>query len=157
MITIATEEKAFIEDVICQSKVCYVGMIDAQGFPYVLPMNFGYEDGVIYFHSAQEGGKIAAIEAHPNVCVAFCPEYEPAYRHEEVACSYHIKGRSVLCRGKVVFVEDYDAKVEALNILMKQYSDRTFSYSAPAVRNVKIWKVAVTEATTRLFPKSARR
>lgn len=30
-----------------------VGMADTDGTPYVLPMNFGYKDGVIYLHSAQ--------------------------------------------------------------------------------------------------------
>ncbi|MDR1808877.1 MAG: pyridoxamine 5'-phosphate oxidase family protein [Prevotella sp.] len=160
MITIASEEKELIEDIILQSKVCFVGMADVQGFPYVLPMNFGYKDGVIYFHSAQTGSKITAIEAHPNVCITFCPDPKLVYQHEKVACSYRMKGGSVICRGKIVFVEEYAEKVEALNILMKRYSDRTFSYSAPAVHNVKIWKVVFTKASARIFgaphPKPSR-
>jgi nitroimidazol reductase NimA-like FMN-containing flavoprotein (pyridoxamine 5'-phosphate oxidase superfamily) len=160
MITITTQEKAIIEDIIRQCKICFIGMMDGQGFPYVLPMNFGYEGDAIYLHSAPEGSKITALEANPNVCITFCPEPELAYQHEEVACSYRMKGGSVLCRGKVVFVEDYDAKIEALNILMKQYSDKTYTYSAPAVQNVRIWKVEPIEITAHIFgaphPKSAR-
>jgi hypothetical protein len=34
---------------------------------------------------------------------------------------------------------------------MRQYSDRVFSYSAPAVRNVKIWKVVLDEITAKEF------
>ncbi len=38
------------------------GMSDENGIPYVLPMNFGYEEGIIYLHSAQEGHSISIIE-----------------------------------------------------------------------------------------------
>ena len=32
------------------------------GYPYTVPLNFVYEDGVIYFHSAVQGHKIDAIK-----------------------------------------------------------------------------------------------
>lgn len=38
-----------------------------------------------------------------------------------------------------------------LNILMKQYSDRAFIYSDPAIRNVKVWKIVLDEITCREF------
>ena len=41
-------DKAFMESVIRQSPICFVGLADTDGTPYVLPMNFGYHEGVIY-------------------------------------------------------------------------------------------------------------
>jgi hypothetical protein len=34
---------------------------------------------------------------------------------------------------------------------MRHYSDRDFTYSAPSVRNVKIWKVAIEKISAREF------
>lgn len=151
MITINIEERHLIEEIISKNTICYVGMIDKGGFPYVIPMNFGYQDDVIYLHSAQEGKSIESIHINPNVCITFCGESSLTYQNEEVACSYRMKGSSVICRGKVVFEEDYDNKVKALDIMMKKYTTRAFTYSKPAVNNVKIWKVEIDSISSKVF------
>jgi nitroimidazol reductase NimA-like FMN-containing flavoprotein (pyridoxamine 5'-phosphate oxidase superfamily) len=123
--------------------ICFVGMADTDGTPYVLPMNFGYLDGVVYLHSAQEGRKIELLERNPNVCITFCPVHQLVKQHPEVACSYSMHFISVIAWGKVAFEDDFDKKTEMLHIFMKQYSDRMFRYAAPAIRNVKLWKVTL--------------
>ncbi|WP_302461766.1 pyridoxamine 5'-phosphate oxidase family protein, partial [Parabacteroides johnsonii] len=55
MKTLVHTDKELIEETIKKCDICYVGLADTDGTPYVLPMNFGYRDGVIYLHSAQEG------------------------------------------------------------------------------------------------------
>lgn len=151
MRTYQLEEQGRIEDLIRSCTLCYVGMADENGIPYVLPMNFGYEDEIIYLHSAQEGHSISILEKNPNVCITFCTDPKLMWQDEEVACSYRVRADSVICRGKVVFEDEYDEKVNALNIIMRQYSDREFSYSAPSVKNVKIWKVALENVSAREF------
>lgn len=151
MRTYSIEEEQRIERIIKSCRLCHVGMADENGKPYVLPMNFGYEPGVVYLHSAQEGHSISILEKNPQVCITFCSEPGLAWQDEEVACSYRMRGESVICCGRVVFEEDFDEKVKALNCIMRQYSDREFNYSAPAVRNVKIWKVELEDITAREF------
>lgn len=151
MRTNTIKEKEQIERIIKECDICFVGMSDDNGIPYVLPMNFGYQDGVIYLHSAQEGKSISIIEKNPNVCITFCNETQLVWQNLEVACSYRMRANSVVCQGKVFFEEDYDEKVKALNITMQQYSDREFTYSSPAVVNVKIWKVVIEKATAKEF------
>ncbi len=151
MRTIYIDEQERIEKIIRNCSICYVGMIDNDGNPYVLPMNFGYEDNVVYLHSAPDGHLVSVINNNPNVCITFCTEAKLVWQNEEVACSYRMQTDSVICHGKVVFEEDYDEKVRILDIIMRQYSDREFSYSNPAVRNVKIWKVAVEKVTAKGF------
>ena len=120
MKTLVHTDKELIEATIKKCDICYVGLADTDGTPYVLPMNFGYRDGVIYLHSAQ-------------------------------ACSYRMRSKSVICWGEVRFEEDFDKKTEALDIIMKQYSDKEFRYSDPAVKNVKIWIVEMDEVTCKEF------
>ena len=153
MITVTVEERALINEIIKKNKVCYVGMIDTDDMPYVIPMNFGFdcENNIIYLHSAPEGKSITSLEKNPDVCITFCSEPSLAYQHPEVACSYRMKGSSVICRGKVVFEEDFDRKIIALNAIMRQYSNKSFSYSDPAVKNVKIWKITLDSISTKIF------
>jgi nitroimidazol reductase NimA-like FMN-containing flavoprotein (pyridoxamine 5'-phosphate oxidase superfamily) len=151
MMTITIEERHLIEEIISKSTICYAGMIDKQGMPYVIPMNFGYKDDIIYLHSAQKGGSIEALEINPNVCITFCTESTLTCQNKEVACSYRMKGSSVICRGKVFFEENVDEKVKALDIIMDHYTTRKFTYSDPAVNNVRIWKVGIESISTRVF------
>jgi nitroimidazol reductase NimA-like FMN-containing flavoprotein (pyridoxamine 5'-phosphate oxidase superfamily) len=90
MRTITLEEQEQIEGIIKKCKVCYVGMSDNEGIPYVLPMNFGFHENVIYLHSAQEGKSISILKNNPIVCVTFCTEPELVWQNEEVACSYRV-------------------------------------------------------------------
>ncbi|MDR0332028.1 MAG: pyridoxamine 5'-phosphate oxidase family protein [Dysgonamonadaceae bacterium] len=140
-----------IEAIMKSCQYCTIGVVDENGIPYVIPMNFGYENNTIYLHSAQEGRSIRALEKNPNICITFCTNSKIVYQNIEVACSYSAQSESVICEGKVEFVEDFDEKVHALNATMKQYSDRTFSYSTPAVSNVKIWKVAIEKISAKEF------
>jgi len=151
MNTITIEERHIIDEIISRNKLCYVGMIDVKGRPYVIPMNFGYKDDIIYLHSALKGSSIEALKINPQVCITFCTDPQLAYQNVEVACSYRMKSSSVICRGKVVFEEDYDEKVKGLDIIMKQYTDRKFTYSAPSVNNVLVWKVEIEEISTKVF------
>ena len=47
MKTLVHTDKELIEATIKKCDICYVGLADTDGTPYVLPMNFGYRDGVI--------------------------------------------------------------------------------------------------------------
>ena len=91
------------------------------------------------------------VVRHPQVCINFCEGHELVYMHKQVACSYSMKSRSVICKGKVRFIEDMDEKRRILDMLMKQYTDNECSYAEPAVRNVKIWEVKMDEISCRSF------
>ena len=80
------------------------------------------------------------VARHPQVCITFCEGHELVYMHKQIACSYSMKSRSVICKGKVRFIEDMDEKRRILDLLMKQYTDNACSYAEPAVRNVKYGK-----------------
>lgn len=151
MKTVIHTDQAFIESVIHQSDVCYVGMADTDGTPYVLPMNFGYHDGRVYLHSAQQGRSISILEKNPKVCITFSTDHALVYQHPDVACSYRMRSKSVIAWGRVVFEDDLDKKREALDRIMQQYTDKPFRYSDPAVRNVKIWIVQLDEITCKEF------
>ena len=143
--------KEEIERIIGKCEVCYVAMVDEENKPYVIPMNFGYKDDCIYLHSSQTGKKIDILKKNSNVCVSFSTDHLLRWQSENVACSYSMKYRSVLAYGKVEFVEDSNQKIEALNIIMSQYTKKEFSYSEPAVKDVKVFKVVVEKLEGRAY------
>ena len=60
-------DPAAIADLLSRCKVCRIAVTDRQG-PYIVPLNFGYqlsESGALtlYFHSAQTGRKLSALQA----------------------------------------------------------------------------------------------
>ena len=151
MKTITHTDQAFIEKMILQCEICYVGVVTPENTPYVIPMNFGYLENVLYFHSAPEGRVIDCLNRNPNICVTFCTVDKLVFQHSEVACSYRMKSASVMAFGKVSFIVDIEEKRNALNIIMKHYSDKKFEYSDPAIRNVKIWKVPIDTMSCKEF------
>jgi len=140
-----------IDAIIKKCNVCHIGMIDNGGQPYVLPMNFGYENGVIYLHSSQKGRKIDILKVNPQVCIEFSTDYLLRFQSEEVACSYSMKYRSVLAYGKVEFVEDPTDKIAHLNIVMKNYTPLPFTYGLPSLKEVSCWKVKVERFEGKVF------
>ena len=135
------EKQEGIDSIIRKCDVCNLAMIDQEGNPYVIPMNFGYKDQVIYLHSSGTGKKIDILKNNNKVCLSFSTDHQLRWQSEKVACSYSMRYRSVLVFGKVEFVEDYDQKVDALNIIMANYTDREFTYNAPAVKDVMVFVV----------------
>ena len=151
MKTVVFEDKERIEEVISKSEICFVGMVDTENTPYVIPMNFGYQDGVIYLHSGPEGRAINILNRNNQVCITFSIDHELVFQHPKVACSYRMKAKSVICYGKVNFIEELDDKRNALDIIMRHYSGREFQYSEPAVKNVKIWEVPIDRVSAKEY------
>lgn len=141
-----TDKKA-IESIIHDCQVCYVGMVDKNNTPYVVPFNFGYNEGYIYLHSAREGRKIDILKNNNRVCVTFSTGHELRNQSEGVACSYSMKFRSVMAFGYVEFIEDFDQKVEILNKVMMHYTGKEFTYGAPSVHEVATYRVVIEEMT----------
>jgi len=145
-----SQDKHDIESILEKCDACYLAMVDEEAMPYVLPFNFGFANGVIYLHSGPTGRKMDILRQNPNVCINFSTDHRLMMRHKEVACSAGMDFRSVLAFGKVEFIDDYDAKVEALNIIMRKYTGRDFSYNAPAVNNVAVYKVVPTHINAKI-------
>ena len=91
------------------------------------------------------------LKVNNRVCITFCTEGKLVYQHQDVACSYRMDSKSVICKATIRFEENLEQKEELLNIFMKKYSDKTFKYSLPALRNVKLWIAEVHEMTAKAF------
>ncbi len=157
MKTYVLADVAEMESIINDCKICFVGVNDGDSYPYVFPMNFAYTNREIILHSAPIGSHIDLINKNNLVTVTFCTEGKLVYQHPDVACSYRMDAKSVICRGEVQFLDDLTIKEELLNQLMAKYSDKKFTYSQPALQNVKLWRVKIHSMTAKAFGQKHKR
>jgi uncharacterized protein len=142
---IITDSKGLLE-IINKCQVIFVGMA-CDNIPYVLPFNFGYEDGCFWIHGTQTGKKIDYLSKNDKISIALEIDSSLHIRHETMACSYSMTYKSIVASGRAVFIEDYDEKVRGMNIIMKHYTGRDFTFSKPSIDNIGIIKIVVEEIT----------
>ena len=85
------------------------------GYPYGVPLNYVYDEGKLYFHSAKVGEKIDGIIKNPKV--SFTVVDEDTIVSEEYTSYY----RSAIAFGKARIVEG-DEWFEGFNALVEKYS-----------------------------------
>jgi nitroimidazol reductase NimA-like FMN-containing flavoprotein (pyridoxamine 5'-phosphate oxidase superfamily) len=137
-------DRTEIDNIIRQCRVCHLGLSDCDE-PYIVPLCFGYDGEALYFHSALEGRKIDILRKNNRVCVEF--DLSGEMRESEEGCKWGIIYRSVIGFGTAKLVDDGDAKRKALEILMAQYSDKTYSFPDEIVTKTAIIKVIIEHIT----------
>jgi len=118
-------DKKDIDDIIRRCRVCHLAMCD-EGQPYVVPLNFGYDGGFLYFHAAPEGRKIDIIKRNNRVGFEFDILHDIVTA--EQACKWGAKYESVMGSGTAEIVDDLEAKKEALQLIMRQYGNGTWDF-----------------------------
>jgi uncharacterized protein len=133
-----------IDDVINRARICHLALCQ-DGIPYVVPLNYGYADGCLYFHSAGEGRKIDILRS--NNTVSFTMYVDESLVESDTACKWGTKYRSVIGEGKAYLLDDKAEKEAALHIIMRHYSDREFIFDPSKVDQVVIIRVEIASIT----------
>ncbi|MBU8922918.1 MAG: pyridoxamine 5'-phosphate oxidase family protein [Bacteroidales bacterium] len=88
--------------------------------PYIITMNYGYDPDrhVLYFHCGFKGQKLEFIAANPAVCATVI--YDLGY--VDGKCEH--KYQSLLIRGSMKIIDDFEEKKHGIEVLMEhQESD----------------------------------
>ncbi|MCJ7773416.1 MAG: pyridoxamine 5'-phosphate oxidase family protein [Desulfobacterales bacterium] len=133
-----------IQSIISRSTVCRLAMVDGT-LPYVVPLCFGFEDNCLYFHCAKEGKKIDILKANDNVCFEF--DIDQKIIPSDKACTFGMKYLSVIGFGKASFIDDDTKKQKALDVIMRQYSGKSWNYSDEFINHILVIKVDIDSIT----------
>jgi nitroimidazol reductase NimA-like FMN-containing flavoprotein (pyridoxamine 5'-phosphate oxidase superfamily) len=136
------ESKNDLAELLRNGELCHLAMVDGDK-PYVVPLNYGYLDGALYFHSAPEGRKIDILRENPQVC--FCVVADHQLIEGVKGCSWSARYQSVIGTGKAVIITDSSEKAEGLKILMAQYSEREYEFSDVELEGVVVIRVEIEE------------
>ncbi|MBR3318403.1 MAG: pyridoxamine 5'-phosphate oxidase family protein [Atopobiaceae bacterium] len=99
-------------------------------YPYGVPLDYVYENGVLLFHCASVGHKMDAILAHDKA--SFCV-LDDGVRHEG---EWWMCFRSVIAFGRVSLVENEDEKRRALWKLAAKYFPADYDTESDIARNL---------------------
>lgn len=135
-------DKKDIDDIIRRCRVCHLAMCD-EGQPYVVPLNFGYDGGFLYFHAAPEGRKIDIIKRNNRVGFEFDILHDIVTA--EQACKWGAKYESVMGSGTAEIVDDLEAKKEALEWIMRQYGNGTWDFKEEILKKTLVLRVRILE------------
>ena len=129
--------------------VCRLGLNDEDGYPYVVPLNFGLEvqDGKIrlYFHGATEGHKLDLIRRDDRAFFEMDRKHELQYVAEKEYCTMNYE--SVMGRGRVKILDE-EEKLHALMTLMKNYhGGKDVPFSKAALPRTTVFALEVEEIT----------
>lgn len=140
-----------ILEIVGRAKILHLGLFD-KGFPYIVPMHFGYEfsEGrfVFFLHSAKEGHKLDLIKDNPNVCIEMECDVT-LISGGEVPCKYGSEYASVIGRGQAELVEDEEEKIKGLKLLMKNQTDRCFEIDGKMAEAVAVIKVVISDLSAK--------
>lgn len=106
-------------ETIAMLESCTSGVLAVQGddgYPYAVPLSFAYEDGKLFFHCAQTGHKIDAVErnAKASFCVIATDDVQPS--------TFTTHFRSAIAFGRVRILTGDEEKRHALDCLVNKYS-----------------------------------
>lgn len=108
-------EKDSIE-ILEKGKVAVLAVDGEDDYPYAVPLNYVYDNGYVFIHSAQTGHKIDALKRNPkcSLCIVDKDDIIP-----EEFTSYF---RSVVVFGKAEFLDSDEDKRRVLRLLCEKYS-----------------------------------
>lgn len=116
-------EVSEILDIMKHCKVCSLAL-NGEGYPYVVPVNFGVkeQDGVftLYFHGAGEGTKMDLIKKDGRA--SFCMTCGETFEMQDTACSATMRYESVCGDGLIEIVKPVEEKIKGLSCIMRQYA-----------------------------------
>ena len=145
----ACNDPEFLRQVLSQAEVLFLS-VNADGFPYVVPVNFVFLDGKIYFHSSPKGMKMELIARDGRVGFSVAADVN-IVPHKST--TYY---KSVCGTGRASVVEDLSEKGAALDAIAERYGAACPRPTPENVlRNVGIVRIDVAAMTGKNRPQQA--
>lgn len=133
-------DRSDIDSIMRKSRVCRLGLTDGNE-PYVVPLCFGYDGQALYFHCAPEGRKIELLRKNSKVCFEV-DLLEEIIEHDQ-ACRWGLRFQSVIGSGTASFLETPEEKRRGLEILMKHYSPKDFTFPEDILSHTTVIRIDI--------------
>lgn len=101
-----------------QARTGYLGLTDGE-LPYVIPLNFVWMNGAMYFHGAAQGRKINLIHANPNCCFTVAEDYGTMV--SPIPAKTDTAYMSVMLFGVLEMVSDLTEATAAMQAMLDKY------------------------------------
>ena len=145
-------------DAICgiieKCRVLRLGLADGDLFPYIVPVNFGYEAGgeeiCFYIHGAMAGRKYELMRRNGVCSFEMDCGHATHVDEEEKEATMHYQ--SVMGKACIEFLED-EEKIRGLGLIMaREECTRDMDYSRVHVPRTAVVRLRVTEIVGKSNP-----
>ena len=138
-------DKEVIKSALNRALVCRLGLTE-NNMPYIVPMNFGYKDNCLYFHSAPIGKKIEIIKKNNKVCFEIDLDHDVVIT--DSACNATMKYLSIIGFGIAELINEFEEKQKALNVIMDHYSTKKIhEFSKKMIKRIIIIRIKIESMT----------
>jgi hypothetical protein len=148
-------DPAELLSVLEKADVCRLALADDK-VPYLVTMNFGLKHDqnlVLYFHCANEGKKIDILKRNNLVCFGADIDHELFLSEKGTSCGCSMRFRSVVGMGRVSFVTERAEKLEALEAIMRHYTQTTVPvFNEEKIDRTTILRLDVEQMTGKSRP-----
>lgn len=132
-------------------EVCRIALNDPEtGVPYILPLNFGFEDKdgrlTFYFHGAPEGRKYELMQNDPRAAFELDRGHELILDEAQGNCTMTYE--SVIGRGRIAPVPQ-EEKEKAITLLMRNYRSEGFAYNRAMLPATRVFQLTVESMTAK--------
>lgn len=138
-----------IQQVLKSANILRIAYLGA-GKPALVPVNFGYHEGKLYFHSSKTSSKLRCF--HENPLVSFQTDCGVQLINESLPCKATIHYQSVMGSGLVSFIEDDEQKRQALLIILKQHGIQNEEMPAASIEGTEVLCIEIRECTYKQSP-----
>ncbi len=125
-------------------RIAHVGTVDANGWPYVVPLVYIYENGeCLYLHTgAHQGHFLTNLQNDPRLCVEVS-EIGPLHKGKRFACDSALVYTSVIVYGTArILMHDREKKSWFLDRLLAKHGDPGWRFEPgyPLIDNIIVYE-----------------
>ncbi len=147
------EDQGFIESpeamekLLQEEEVGYLGL-SKDGKPYVVPVNYHYNEGKIIFHCGFKGMKLDYLKANPQVC--FTVARQPGWVREHAGGDpCHVDSDSVICYGTARVIEELHERKLAMEAYRRRFRPGAGETTMEKMVNCCVVEISISVMTGR--------
>ncbi|WP_303722518.1 pyridoxamine 5'-phosphate oxidase family protein [Malonomonas rubra] len=133
-----------LEEILKQGRELNLAMLDGDQ-PYVLPLNYGYADGCLYIHCANQGQKLDCLSVNPQV--SFCVSEVVQRVTGGTACEWNTRFRSVVGRGRAEIIDDREGKIAGYDVIMRHFGGQVGGYKEKHLEASLVIRIRIDSMT----------
>ena len=140
-----------INNLLSVSKVGHLATNNSDGYPYVVPVHFVFNEECIYIHGLNRGHKLHNIQKNSKIC--FEVSQMEGLILDEKACDVNTQYQSVVIFGSAKMLDDTTHKIEALNLVVKKYTPELTGQEFPEnmLKATGIIKIDIESMTGKFY------
>jgi nitroimidazol reductase NimA-like FMN-containing flavoprotein (pyridoxamine 5'-phosphate oxidase superfamily) len=118
MTTRICEDAKKINLFLSRTQTGYLGLSTGD-MPYIVPLNYVWDEGIVYFHGAGEGRKVDMIQDNPNATFVVSENF--GAMTDPIPAETDTAYLSVMLFGKAEIVDDLSEATSAMQKLLNKY------------------------------------